>query len=396
MKPVYLYITSFFPSPTSWRGAFCYDFVRALQRTEKYDVRVFVPGKGEDYDYQGIHVYRFPTRCLPSGIFPFLFSAWNKKSFLRKLEAVGINPESVAVCHSTDGIYVDAVKKLNPGCLALQQHHNLASFGGCNGRLRHFWLHKVINFPIYRKYHELMDAHVFLSRAAEKSFRAVPDASWSQYEDYRRQMRGLGFFRGPKIKRSILLHNGVDMHQFNPAGRKPHDGFVIGCIGNFNQIKDQITLLKALDKIKGWLGNWRLRFIGSGPLLQQCKDYVAENKLEDNVSFESEVDHTQLPDFYRSLDLFVLPSYFEGFGCVFTEAYACGMPFITCEGQGIDDLIPEAERPLWLCKQRDPNDLAEKILAYYQHRPVQHLSGPIDIDTLVLNFVKEVETLKRK
>lgn len=397
--PIYLVVTPLFPSPDSWRGAYCYDFVQALRRIGRYDVRVFVPGAGPDYDYQGVHVCRFPVRKLPSAILPLLFAQWNVHSFLRKLRAEGVSPSDVVVCHghtASCGVYPLAVKRLNPKCLTLLHHHDLASFGLNTGRLRHVWFHKVINFFQLRRMHDRMDAHVFLSRKSEESFGSVPDASWSLYGDYRRQMRGLGLFRPVGIKQAIVLHNGVDRHQFKPVDRSHHDGFVMGCIANFEVLKDHRSLLEALSRIRDELGDWRLRLIGSGPTLAACKAYVAEHGMQERVSFETEVDHTQLPEFYRSLDLFVLPSYFEGFGCVFTEAWACGTPFITCEGQGMDDMILPEERRLWLCKPMNPADLTEKILHYYKNRPEQHMTGPIDIDVLVPRFVEQVEALRKK
>ena len=119
---------------------------------------------------------------------------------------------------------------------------------------------------------------------------------------------------------------------------------------------------------------------------------MAEHGLARRVTFEPEGDHTLLPTFYRGIDLFILPSYFEGFECVFTEAWSCGTPFITCKGQGMDDLIPAEERDLWLCNPMDPQDLTEKIAAFFQKRPQQHLTSPVDIDTLMEAFVKELET----
>ncbi len=396
---LYVVITPFFPASDSWRGAYCYDLAKALQKTGRYDVRVFVPGTGPDYDYQGVHVRRFPVKALPSAVFPFLFARYNVQSFLQKLKSEGIAPADVAVCHGHTaflGIYPLALKRLNPKCLTLLHHHDLASFGLNLGRLRHFWPHKVVNFFLLRRMHERMDAHVFLSRKAETSFRAVPDASWSAYEDYRKQMWGLGFFRSPRIRHALVLHNGVDCRQFTPEGRAGHSEFVIGCIANFGELKDHHSLLEALNRIRNQLGDWRLRLIGSGPTLADCKSYVTEHGQQNRVSFETEVDHTQLPDFYRSFDLFVLPSYFEGFGCVFTEAWACGTPFITCEGQGMDDLILPEERHLWLCRPMNSADLAEKILHYYKNRPGQHMAGPIDIDVLVPRFVEQVEALRVK
>jgi glycosyltransferase involved in cell wall biosynthesis len=395
MKQFYLVVTPFFPSPESWRGAYCYDFVKALMRVGKYDVRVFVPGSGPDYDYQGVHVYRFPVKMLPSNILPFLFTKWNQQSFLNKVKAAGIEFQNVAVCHghtANFSVYPLAVKRENSKCLTLLHHHDSQSFGLNNSRLSHCWLYNLVQFPILRYFHEQMDGHVFISGSVKRSFLAAPDASWTSFAFYCKQMRGLGWYRPTKIKKAFVLHNGVNTQLFTPATKQASTIFTVGCVGNFSELKDQIGLLKALALIKDLLGAWKLKFVGSGAIEREMRALIATEGMEANVEFISEMDHTQLPDFYRSLDLFVLPSWFEGFGCVFTEASACGVPFITCEGQGMDDLIPDNERHIWLCKQRNPQDLAEKVLHYYQNRPTQHLIGPIDIDVLVRNFVNEIET----
>ena len=393
VKSIYLFVAPFFPSPGSWRGAFCYDFVRALMRTGKYDVRVFVAGRGGDYDYQGVHVHCFRTWALPSAVFPFLFTYWNVKSFLRKVGESGIDFRDVVVCHG-GGNCALAIKRFNPKCLTIAHHHDLGAFGLRLGRLRHFWPHKVINFFLYRRLHEAIDLHVFISAASERSFRLFPRTDWSVYGDFRKLGRGLKWFRPARLKASIILWNGVDLARFSPGKHKDDQMFVMGCVANFNDLKDHLSLLRAVARIRGELGAWRLRLIGSGPTLATCQAFVREHGLEAYVSFEKEVDHTQLPDFYRSLDLFVLPSYFEGFGCVFTEAWASGTPFITCEGQGMDDMVLPEERHLWLCKPMCPEDLANKILFFYRNRPQQHLTGPIDIDVLVSRFVERVEAIR--
>ena len=368
-------------------------------RTGKYDVRVFVPGNGPDYDYQGVHVYRFSVKHLPSNIFPFLFKRWNQQSFLKKVKSLGIDIQNVAVCHGHTAIfsiYPLTVKRENQKCLTLLHHHDLQSFGLGNGILRHCWPYNLIQFPILRWHHEQMDVHVFISGVAMRSFFAVPDTSWTDFAFYRKQMRGLGFYRSPKIEKSIILHNGVDCEQFKPIAKASSQTFTIGCVGNLSVLKDQIGLLKALSLLKDQLGDWKVKILGfEVPKIKaQMQQIIGIQRMQNNVEFIKEVEHMELPSFYNTLDLFVLPSYFEGFGCVFTEAYACGVPFVTCEGQGMDDLIPECERHLWLCQQRNPQDLAEKILYYYWNRPKQHLSGPIDIDTLVGIFVNNINLIK--
>ena len=396
MKPVYLYVTPFFPTPTSWRGSFCLDFVRSLERTGLYDVRVFVPGRGKDYEVGGLKVHRFASWQLPSAIFPFLFNRHNAKRFLKAVHQAGIEPATVAVCHvntAACGPYALAAKRAFPRCRALLQHHSLQAFGLNRGVLSECWLHNVIQFPILRRMHEAIDCHVFVSEQTRRSFYAAPDTSWTSYAHYRRQMRGLGFYRPVRQGRSVVLHNGVDTNLFTPKGREATTNggpFTIGAVANFEALKGHVILIEALAQIGEKLGDWRLKIVGSGPKERQIRDVLSRNGLESRVEIIREMAHDALPDFYRSLDLFVLPSVFEAFGCVYTESFACGTPFIACAGQGMDDLVPEAERDLWLAAPGDAEDLAKKIVSYYDRRPRQLLTGEIAIDPLVCEFLGKV------
>lgn len=431
----YIYITPFFPSPTNWRGAYCYDFVRALERNfsrvgdekggiEPWKVLVFVPGAGADYEIGGVKVYRFPVKELPSGILPFLFSKWNQRSFLRKLAEVIVRVEgedssplhfamaNIAIAHANTArlsIYPLAIKKLNPNCKTLLHHHDLASFGLNLGVLRHCAIYNAWLFCQFRKLFEQIDTHVFISEASRKSFLSAPDTSWTIYEDYKKQMRGPQLFhcRPAGIKDSIILHNGVDTEIFRRVevetcrgGEGKLKPFVIGCIGNFIDCKDQETLIRAVALImeKGNIKSEKasgieVRFVGTGPLLEHCKALAkeVEEKFRSAAQyvryiFLPEMRHEELPDFYRGLDLFVLPSYFEGFGCVYTEAWSCGVPFIACKGQGMDDLIQSKDVDQWLFPVRDFNRLANMILLYIAGRREQRLYSPVEIDTLVRQF----------
>ena len=406
---LYIIATPFFPTPTSWRGAYCYDFVVALQRqlsegNSKRRVVVMKEGDGFDYEVGGVKVYTFKVRRLPSNIFPFLFKRHNQKSFLIKIKEVlakhyalsakhGLDLVEVCHCHTANyGIYAEAMKLVNLKCKTLLHHHDLQSFGLNNGALRHCWLYNMIQFPILRRMHEKIDTHVFISEAVRRSFLAAPDTSWTEYGEYKKQMRWLPY-RPVKIKGSIILHNGVDKSIFYSNHQSPTTNhcFTIGCVGNFSKLKGQDVLLRAVARLKDEGSRLKVKFVGTGETLESCKRFAEEKGID--AEFLTEMRHEELPDFYRSLDLFVLPSKFEGFGCVFTEAWACGVPFITCEGQGIEDLIPNEERCKWLCRTRDPEDLANKISNYMSHRWEHKLSGPIGINDLVSEFVRKIQDL---
>lgn len=394
----YIFITPFFPSAETWRGCYGYDLANAIAETGKYKVVVFVPGNGDDYVIGSLPVYRFKTRSMPCDLFPAFMRRLSVPSFMDAVKRAGIPCKDVAVCHCNNvlnGYYGLALRSQNPNVKVIVHHHDLSSFGLRIGRFRHLLIQKIPLYFAVRRILETVDLNVFISRKCMESCLGFPDTTWSSYEDYRKLGRGLSWLRKVHIRQSYILHNGVDTQLFNTrngGGRgKEAVDFRIGCIANFEPCKDQITLLRAFALVAGRTkANVKLIFVGSGSTMLECRRYVDEHGLGGDVEFRSEVGHEALPRFYHDIDLFVLPSYFEGFGCVYTEAWCCGVPFIGCENQGIGDVIHPNDAHLWLCKERDAADLAEKILYFIENKPRQQLVSPVDLKTLVGKFIEEI------
>ena len=126
--------------------------------------------------------------------------------------------------------------------------------------------------------------------------------------------------------------------------------------------------------------------IGSGPTLKSCKKYVVENNLSKYIIFEMEIAHEKLNDFYNSIDLFVLPSYYEALGCVYLESWATNTPFVGIEGQGISELISDKERKNILAEKQSTESLKEKILIAYNNRTRNY---PFDEKYDIKNTIKE-------
>jgi glycosyltransferase involved in cell wall biosynthesis len=62
----------------------------------------------------------------------------------------------------------------------------------------------------------------------------------------------------------------------------------------------------------------------------------------------------------RDATLFVLPSRYEGLGCVYLEAMASGVPAVGCRGQGIEEVIRHRENG-WLIEPGNLDDLVAAI-----------------------------------
>ena len=386
------------------------DQVKAIIRNSDYEVRVFLGDSKKDFDYEidGIKVYRYKTRELPSNILNGFFNGYNARSFVKKVLQIGVNPQDVAFVHCHVSMRAAcglALKKLNPKIKVLLQHHDLDPFNLRSGVLLRnnrfnirYRAKKAI--ALYNK----VDLHICVSEACRDCLTLFPEPR--PVEVYEDCIRALKLCEGlPRIKpqKTFVLYNGVDGRLFKSVSDskrlKADNTFRIGCIANFNDLKDHITLIRAfevfLKNIKdGSVAStreFRLSLLGTGETRTVCEKYIHEHELDAYMEWPKEVTHDHLPEYYHSLDLFVLPSYFEGFGCVYTEAYACGVPFMGVYHQGAAELIAPEERDKWLIQPHDYIKLAELITNYYRNRNRQILIHSYDIDALIKNYLDYID-----
>lgn len=405
-KKYYICVTPFFPTPGNWRGAYVLDQVKAIARNSSYEVMVFVGGGNENDDYvvDGVKVYRYKTREMPSNILNGIFNGYNARSFVKRVLSLGINPEDIAFVHCHVSMRAAcglALKKLNPKIKVLLQHHDLDPFNlrsGVIGRNNHFNIRyrALTAIQLYNK----VDLHICISQACRDCLLKFPYPREGEvYEDCKRTLALCSGLPSIHTMNTYVLYNGVDCQLFKKKINNEQQAyekdavFRIGCIANFNELKGHITLIKAFDMLikKGYL-NTRLSLLGTGETRPMCEEYLRSRNLMQYVEWPHEVTHDQLNAYYQSLSLFVLPSYFEGFGCVFTEAAACGVPFMGCVNQGYSEYIPEEEKNKWLIEPKDYVQLAKNIMNYIQNRYQQKLCETYDIDTLIRNYLKYINT----
>lgn len=380
-----------------------YDQVKAIEKNGDYKVIVFKPKRPwtstMDYEYEGVKVYYFDSVEMPSYILNGLTNDINSYLFVKRIKELGIQINDIAVAHghtSQFAAYALALKNLNPKIKAVVQHHDCDPFTIRNGK----WARKKWN-AIFRanksiELFEKVDLHVCVSEGMKDSLHSFPNTPpHLYYDDYRNALNVVKGVRKPKIKDVYVLYNGVACDKFEPLEKtldseeevnsKP---YTIGCIANFVELKDQITLLKALKiLVNDGIRDVKVIFVGSGPTLNDCKQFIVQNNLENFVEICSEVHHSQLRDYYQSLDLFVLPTYFEGFGCVCTEAAACGVPFMICKYQGVAEYIAKNEEDWWTFAPHDYQTLAHLIANAKSHQLKQTLIHPYDIDILVKEYL---------
>ena len=123
---------------------------------------------------------------------------------------------------------------------------------------------------------------------------------------------------------------------FKPAeNKKPFDPAnpVFLFVGRLSEEKGVFELPRILERIQEKIPGAKLRIAGTG---------VAEDKLRallPDAEFLGWVEHAQLPEIYAQADMLLLPSRFDTFGCVVTEAMSCGLPVAAYDCKGPRDII---------------------------------------------------------
>lgn len=132
-----------------------------------------------------------------------------------------------------------------------------------------------------------------------------------------------------------IINNAIDLssYAFNLKKREQlrqilgvDDRFVIGHVGRFVYAKNHEFLIEVFSKIHAMHHNVCLVLIGEGPLRKAIELKVKSLGLSDSVKFLGLRDDVQ--DLYNALDLFILPSYYEGLPVVSVEAQANALPIL--------------------------------------------------------------------
>ena len=376
----YVIITPFFPSQTSFRGSYLLDQAKAIKKISNYNIIVIVLRNyfnkvNYDYEIEGIKCKTFSIYDLPSFILPGLFNFINFKRFTKFLKSKNINLNNKSIIHGHINYpslnFLNFIaKKYN--CKTILQHHALDVLQMKTG-INIPFLKEIQNKFIlcyFRKISNQIDTHIAVSSVVKENLVKI----------------------NSKLKDSIYVCiNGVDTSKFyiDKKTNNISSKFIIGCVANFWKLKDQITLLKAVKLLnnKG-IDNIHIKFVGTGKTLKSCYDYSKKNQID--CEFINEIKHSELVSFYNQLDLFILPSKYEAFGCVYLEAHACGIPFIGVKNQGIQDIIKEKNKEKQLINEGSFVELASLINYYYNKKVSFTFDNDLKIENTIRKMLKHI------
>jgi glycosyltransferase involved in cell wall biosynthesis len=159
---------------------------------------------------------------------------------------------------------------------------------------------------------------------------------------------------------------GVDLRQqFVPdpgVGKRTDLVFV----GRLVEKKGVATLLEALSLLKTDFPALKLAIVGDGPERKTLQAMADEIGVTGQVEFAGAVENSQVPGWYQSARIAVIPSVVaadgdqEGLGLVAVEALGCGCATIVSDLPALGDVVTDGENGL-VFRAGDAQDLATKI-----------------------------------
>jgi glycosyltransferase involved in cell wall biosynthesis len=157
-----------------------------------------------------------------------------------------------------------------------------------------------------------------------------------------------------------VIYSGIDPRPFGSKAfrrwgeRTP----VIGTVAALFERKGHRFLLEGAARLQKRGFKLRYRFAGEGPEMAELRKQTVELGLEPQVSFEGFV--SDVAAFLNQVDIFVLPSLYEGLGVAILEAMAAGKPIVASRVGGIPELIQHLATGL-LVPPGDSEALAQAI-----------------------------------
>lgn len=170
------------------------------------------------------------------------------------------------------------------------------------------------------------------------------------------------FYRVPDEK-ITLLESAVDTLRFTKKGDRLNLGFeenaiIIGNGGRLSKRKNIDILIKALAVLPS---QYKLLLWGSWDeeLKAKMMEYISSKNLWPRIKYAGMVNYFDVDKYYRAVDVFVLPSSYEGLPKVVVEALSCGCK-VLASGFNIDKDIPDLS--IMSVESLNPEFLADQIV----------------------------------
>ncbi|TWI86205.1 glycosyltransferase involved in cell wall biosynthesis [Chitinophaga japonensis] len=289
-----------------------------------------------------------------------------------------------------------------------QQQVDIVHVHGTRANTNVLWAARSLRLPLVYtihgwSFHEGLHPVMKRARIAAERFitqRAQVNICVSE-SNRRTGLQAFGRFRAEVVK------NGVNLQKFDPAADYPDvkaafgipaHHLVVGYIARMTLQKDPLNMIRAFAAAAQQAKDITLLMVGGGELQQPARDAAQALGISDRVVFQ---DFRQdVPAVLRAMDIYCLPSLWEGFPIGVLEAMAMGKAVIASDVDGTREAVAHGENGL-LVPPADPAALTAAILRLAADRPLRERLQQKAVETIrstynVAGMTRKIEDIYSK
>ena len=190
--------------------------------------------------------------------------------------------------------------------------------------------------------------------------------------------------------KTSIVYNGIEIDKFSypldqETARKIFDTapteFVFGNVGRLHEQKGHKYLLQAFDKVAD---RARLVIVGDGELRDELMMLADELQISDRITFLGA--RSDIHEFLSAIDVFIMPSLWEGQPIALLEALAMGKPCITTDVDGIPEIIANGVNG-YLVKPKDIAGLTQVMNKAIDNPEILQQFANTGVNTITEKFL---------
>lgn len=184
--------------------------------------------------------------------------------------------------------------------------------------------------------------------------------------------------KGANEEKINVIHCGVNTSSFNEREEKAlSTPPLLGSLGRMVEKKGFDVLILACSLLKKEGVEFKLQLAGGGPLMAELKDMAHRLDVSNEVEFIDSISHEKVPEWIKSLDIFVLPCQkdrngdMDGIPVVLMESMLTGIPVVTTRISGVPELVEDKVTGL-LCEANDATCLSDSLSALIKSKSLRN------------------------
>lgn len=290
--------------------------------------------------------------------------AFTHGKMMDTLDRMGVNHHVIPSERAFDLSTWNAVRRL-----MVREKIDLVHVHGTRANTNIFWAARMLRLPIIYTVHGwsfhddqswwVKRARIFVEKWITRGVNKTISVSGSN------QQTGSKYI--PRFE-SVVIPNGINLTQFNPArsfndlrrewGLHP-DALVIGFVGRMTHQKAPVALVEAFPAVLKANPRAVLVLVGEGELKEEARQRASALGIENKVVFEK--FRMDVPDVLHAMDIFCLPSLWEGLPIGLMEAMAMEKACLATDVDGSRELILQGTNGL-LIPPADATALSDALV----------------------------------